>query len=124
MLESLYRNEDIVGLAMQASALRNSVISVNIANVDTPMFKKSAVSFERSLQRALEDGAGAGKVDLSKVKMEVEKVYEVNQYRLDGNNVDMESEMVSLYKNSAKYDALASCIINMNKRINLVVSGR
>ena len=45
---------DILHRAMSASVLRREVIANNLANVDTPNFKRSDVNFESQLKRALE----------------------------------------------------------------------
>jgi flagellar basal-body rod protein FlgB len=124
MLGKMYLNEDVLGLAMQAAVARNAVIASNIANADTPGFKKSKVLFEASLQEALDKATLKDGADLGSVSIEVGKAHESFSWRIDENNVDMEAEMSALYQNSAKYDALASCVINYNKRLNLAILGR
>jgi len=124
IFDSLYFQNTVIGSAMQAAVFRNEVISNNIANADTPGFKKSRVVFEESLQRALDKIKRTGEKDLSGVDMRAEHMHETFNYRVDANNVDMEVEMSDLYQNAAKYDALTSMAINNNRRINLVVSGR
>ena len=124
IFDSLYFQNTVIGSAMQAAVFRNEVISNNIANADTPGFKKSRVVFEESLQRALDKIKRTGEKDLSGVDMRAELMHETFNYRVDANNVDMEVEMSDLYQNAAKYDALTSMAINNNRRINLVVSGR
>lgn len=101
--------------SLNASALRQRVIADNIANVDTPGFKKSVLRFEDSLKRALKTGTLPLKVsdprhitidDLSSVEPRVERV-ETTTLRTDGNNVDVEEEMVNLVTNTVTYQAAA-----------------
>ena len=122
--DSLYFQNAVIGSAMQAAIFRNEVIANNIANADTPGFKKSRVEFEDSLQRALDNSRQTGVKDYSSVSMRAVITHDSFNYRIDENNVDMETEMSALYKNSAKYDALTSMVLNNNKRFNLVVTGR
>jgi flagellar basal-body rod protein FlgB len=127
IFDSLYFQNTVIGTAMQAAVLRNEVIANNIANADTPGFKKSRVEFEDSLQKALDKIERTGVKDLeglSGVDMRPVVMHDAFNYRVDGNNVDMESEMSGLYQNAARYDALASMAINNNRRVNLVIAGR
>ena len=124
IFDSLYFQNTVIGSAMQASVFRNEVISNNIANADTPGFKKSRVEFEGSLQKALDKVSRTGNKELSGVGMRKVVMHDTFNYRVDENNVDMETEMADLYRNAARYDALASMVINNNRRYNLVMSGR
>ena len=56
MLEQVVNssNFDYLQRGLQAATLRHEVISNNIANVNTPRFKKSNVIFEELLARELE----------------------------------------------------------------------
>ncbi|MCL2461525.1 MAG: flagellar basal body rod protein FlgB [Defluviitaleaceae bacterium] len=109
---------------MRAASLRNEVTSNNIANADTPGYKARGVSFEDSLTNALNRYGTTGVLDLSGATPTVGYVNKDFHYRLDENNVDIEAEMVALYKNSVKYDALTSAVISNNRRLNLVLTGR
>ena len=44
---------DVLTKAADASALRNKTIANNIANIDTPHYKRQDVSFETELRHAL-----------------------------------------------------------------------
>lgn len=122
LFDNMFVQNDLLGTAMQASVVRNDVISNNIANAETPGFKKSDVSFDAAFQQALDNYKKTGQVDLSSLKPVVQKVDTGFSYRIDENNVDIESEMVNLYQNSVKYDVLASGVMNNYKNINLVLA--
>ena len=124
MLDGLFTQNEIIGAAMRAASVRNDVIVNNIANVDTPGYKARGVSFEDALRGALDRRARTGILDLTDVKPEVKYVNRGFHYRLDGNNVDIEAEMAALYRNSVRYDALASGVISNNRRMNLAIAGR
>ena len=101
--------------ALAASSLRQKAISNNIANVNTPEYKKSEVSFEDMLQSAM-DGDKMPMLQtnsrhLSSKKTGVPKpklnVIGNTSVRKDGNNVDIDVEMANLAKNSIYYNAVA-----------------
>ncbi len=101
--------------AINASSLRQKVISNNIANVNTPGFKKSDVIFEDVLNEALN---GNGKLPMVRTN---EKHLPLMQrgvpspliqtdtntsLRTDGNNVDIDGEMANMAKNNIYYNAV------------------
>ena len=125
IIEDAFNQNDILQSAMQASIVRNDVIQNNIANVDTPNFKRSEVSYESSLQQAVDlANASNNPVDLNTVSTTVYKPYDQNEYRIDGNNVDIEREMLSLYENSVRYSVMTNAVMNNYKRINIVLNAR
>ena len=109
----------VLDRAADASWLRNEVISNNLANIDTPGYKRQDVDFESVLKEALgmnhikgyEDMdhrvAGLRKKDLS---ARVYTDYGNYSYRIDGNNVDVDNENVMLAENQLRYQGLITSI--------------
>ena len=107
---------NVLDKAADASWLRNEAISNNIANVDTPGYKRQDVSFEthlaqqlRSSQYETMDEKVSG-VQMSKITPRVYTDDSGHSYRLDGNNVDIETENVYLAENQITYNALMESI--------------
>ena len=102
--------------AADAAWQRNEAISNNIANVDTPGYKRQDVAFESVLQQALGNNRyesmddKVANVDLSRLRGRAYVDYANYSYRLDGNNVDIENENVMLAENQLKYQGLISSI--------------
>lgn len=117
MLNSLVSSPQMTILekALYASSVRQNVISNNVANVNTPGFKKSAVSFEEQLQAALNDKAlpmtttHDRHIALKTAADLSPNVHTIDNttLRTDGNNVDIDAEMAELAKNSIYYQAVA-----------------
>ena len=107
---------NVLGKAADASWLRNDILANNLANVDTPGYKRKDIDFESQPRRAL--GSSRYESVDSKVShvtsTELEgRVYTdaANfSYRLDGNNVDIDTENVELASNQIKYNGLMSGI--------------
>ena len=102
--------------AADAAWLRNEAISNNIANVDTPNYKRQDVSFENELMRNLNKveyrtmDARVYNLKLSRIEPRVYTEAEGFSYRLDGNNVDIDTENVYLAENQLTYNGLIQCI--------------
>jgi len=125
---------------LDATALRQRVIANNIANVNTPQFKKSTVRFEEYLKDFLDKGPNptegtegaqlrSGSAQPQSGSMEnlpelrVERD-ENTTMRADGNNVDIDQEMAALAENTILYQIAAQ---ELNERIALlgyVITGR
>lgn len=107
---------NVLDKAADASWLRNEAISNNIANVDTPNYKRQDVAFEAELKKALGYNryqtmdSKVGNVKSSRLRPQVYTDYSDYSYRLDGNNVDIENENVMLAENQLKYQGLLTSI--------------
>lgn len=107
---------NVLDRAADAAWQRNEAISNNIANVDTPGYKRQDVAFESVLQQALGNNRYESmddkvtNVDLSRLRGRAYLDYANYSYRLDGNNVDIENENVMLAENQLKYQGLISSI--------------
>ncbi len=112
------RTDKLFAAALTGLATRQRVISNNVANVDTPDFKASTVSFEQALRRASsrDDGgfrmfsvanAVAGPDDAPAEAEATVTVLADTTRRRDGNNVDIDQEMVELAETNITYNALA-----------------
>ena len=107
---------NVLDRAADADWQRNEAISNNIANVDTPGYKRQDVAFESVLQQALGNNRyesmddKVANVNLSRLRGRAYVDYANYSYRLDGNNVDIENENVMLAENQLKYQGLISSI--------------
>lgn len=116
MLNSILSSPRVAVLeqALSASSLRQKVISNNIANVNTPGYKKSEVLFEDMLQSAL-NGKKMSMLQTNERHLPVRQsgipapkinVVSNTSIRIDGNNVDIDGEMAELAKNNIYYNAV------------------
>lgn len=110
---------NVLDKAADASWLRHQAITNNLANVDTPGYKRQEVAFEEVLQRALGRNryqsmdakvSNIQRSRLNRLSPTVFKDYEGFSYRLDGNNVDVDNENVMMAENQLKYQGLISSI--------------
>jgi len=124
LLDGVLTQNSILEAAMQGQQIRKDVILNNIANVDTPNYKRKVVAFEESLKDSLRRAKTGEKPDLDGVKITLRQVNKDLKYRLDGNNVDIEVEMLELYETSVRYDVMANSVMNNYKRINSVFAMR
>jgi flagellar basal-body rod protein FlgB len=123
MVDKIFDNETLISLkkALDAASLRQKVIANNIANVDTPGFKRADVAFEDELRAALEvqeklEMQTPHPKHISNKRKNLEDVnprvitQSDTTYRNDLNNVDIEQEMAKLTENNIIYNTIAQLI--------------
>ena len=120
---------NIMDKAADASWKRESAISNNIANTDTPGYKRQDVDFESALKREL----GISKYipldkkvrglnsDLSGLDVSTYTDSSNYSYRLDRNNVDVDTEQVELASEQLRYEMLTTSINEEFNRMKLVL---
>lgn len=113
----------ILRAAMVGKAKRNEVIANNITNADVPGFRARRVAFEDSLIEAIGHYPHPRhrSLDVSGVSPTVHLQDPGFHYRIDGNNVDIEVEMVRLYQNSMKFDTVVSSVMTNSQRLRTVL---
>ncbi len=126
---------DILQRTMSTSVLRQEVIADNVANADTPHFKRREVAFESELTRALKSydpepfpAALTNRMHIPfyrpknyrEVKPFVHLDY-ATSYRNDGNNVDIEKEMVDARENALRYMAMAQLTNDKLRLLSIVL---
>lgn len=111
---------NVLDKAADGAWARNNAIANNIANVDTPKYKRQDVSFQAELVHALK----ASKYEtldqkvrnindrggLSKIEPRTYTDYPGFSYRLDKNNVDIDNENVELASNQLVYQGIVQSV--------------
>lgn len=116
---------NVLGKAADASWTRNELISNNIANVDTPNYKRKDVEFQTFLSGELDRNTSlrnsVADVDLDSLNVSVYTDNASLSYRLDGNNVDIDTESASLSENQIRYYTLLDSMTQEFSRIKSVL---
>lgn len=127
---------DIAKRQLSVLKYRESVIANNIANVETPNFKRSTVNFETQLKEALLSEANtstfqASKTHLAHIDFDAPIDYRTvaprrvldwqSQTNNNGNNVSLEQENSDNIKTLLAYQLLTKSLSDSYKRINLVL---
>lgn len=130
------RQIDILQRSMDTSMVRQNVIANNIANANTPGFKRSSVNFESRLRYALQSEAREPRFREALTNERHIRFHEPLDYREvrprrvvdfmttgqnNGNNVDIEVESMDLLNNQLAYQMMTRSVADSFARINLVL---
>ena len=129
MSSGIFGYVNVLKSAADASWLREEVLSNNIANVDTPNYKRQDVEFKTYLNSAIEQSGKPkatltqkiNNVDLSNIKTRTYTDNSALSYRIDGNNVDSSTENVELAAEQINYNALIDSMNNEFSRFKAVL---
>ena len=129
MLRVDYSNIDFYKKALNGTWERNKAITQNISNENTPNYKREIVTFEDQLKQSIKKN----KVSLTKTNDRhigtgtnsfnpnwIED--KSTSYRIDGNNVNSDTESADLAKNKIMYDALINQIVGEFDKIKNVIT--
>ena len=130
------RNLDLLTREMEVATLRRSVIANNIANANTPNFKRSDVNFESQLKRAMDSEKVTSPfpefltdprhipfnrpIDWRTVQPRRVLDY-LTEAKNNGNNVDIEQEGLDSLNNQLMYTTLAQVVSSEFQRVNIVL---
>ncbi len=130
------KNLALLTREMEVTTLRRNVIANNIANADTPNFKRSDVNFESQLKRALDSEKVTPPfpelvsdprhinfyrpIDWTQVQPRRVLDY-LTEAKNNGNNVDIEQEGIDSLNNQLMYTVLAQAITSEFQRVNIVL---
>lgn len=124
---------NLLAKGLEVSSKRHEVISNNIANVNTPQYKRQIVSFEEEMARVFDgrvDLVGRrdndkhipiGEINYMNVGPTVTKD-RIHIMRNDKNNVDIDVEMSDLAKNTMTYQIHSTRLAGMFSQLNDVIT--
>ena len=119
---------NVLNKAADASWLREQTIVNNLANVNTPEYKRKDVDFQSVLRRELGDmkyitlDSKVDHVDLDRLNVSTYYDHANYSYRMDKNNVDVDTENVELASEKIRYDALTDSMTQEFSRLRMAMS--
>ncbi len=126
MIDPIFRSENymLTRKLLDGVALRQEAIAANIANAETPGYRRLdlAPNFAEQLRASLASGEMArGKESLLPTLTEDSHA---RALRPDGNNVEIEKELLEMNKNSVEHEFLAQIITSNIKQLKMAITGR
>ncbi|MDN5352513.1 MAG: flagellar basal-body rod protein FlgB [Clostridiales bacterium] len=126
MLKTTFENLNFLGRALDGSWLKNSAIANNIANSETPGYKRQTVNFEDVLQKEVNAAQSVSMVKTNAKHLDAPnassngftvETESSTSYRVDENNVDVDVENAEMAKNTLYYNSLVNEVNSQYTRL-------
>jgi flagellar basal-body rod protein FlgB len=127
-------DDTVFGLLKRGLSLSNfkhELISDNLANISTPKYSRKDLDFRKLMSEKIGNSSMPGRMTDSKHMTFVDGVstpsvaYPSNtEVRSNGNNVDLDVEIVSMAENTIYYNTLSTLLQRRYKMVRNVITGR
>ena len=125
MIEALFGDTNYVAAKkmLDVNVLRHEAIASNIANVETPNYKRLDVSpsFESQLSQAV---ANRNAQEIASLQPALAVDSQAVSGRSDGNTVQLESEILKLNQNTLEHSLETQLVSNEFMRMRLAITGK
>jgi flagellar basal-body rod protein FlgB len=125
MIDALFTDSDYVAAKkmLDVSLLRHQAIASNLANVETPNYKRLDVSpsFEAQLRQAV---AGQDSAEIASLQPALAVDTGAISGRSDGNTVQLETEMLKLNQNTVENTLETQLVSGSLARLRLAITGK
>lgn len=104
---------------LDASVVRHEALASNMANIETPGYKRVDLpqDFAKQFAASVRNGGTAPTPTLAADTA-------APSQRADGNNVSLDKELLSMNRNAAEYDALTEFVSGSIKQLRMAITGR
>ncbi len=109
---------DLLEAGIGAESLRQKAIAGNIANLETPGYRRIDVRFAELLEKALDSG---GKIDLSEIEPQLHQPKQT-PVKSNGNDVNLETEVGEMVKNTLRHKAYIRVLNKKYRQIELALN--
>ena len=109
---------DLIDAGIKAETLRQKAIANNIANLETPGYRRVDVKFEELLAKCLRS---SGEFDLSEVEAQIYRPKQT-PVKSNGNDVNLEAEIGQMIKNTLRHKTYIRLLSKKYNQIELAIS--
>jgi flagellar basal-body rod protein FlgB len=106
--------QNVLEAAMRGAELRQSLLTSDLANADTPNFKPSDVDFQSQLASAMENGSDPAS---SLSQLSFQPSTQSQSTGIDGNGVDPDQTSADIAENGLLSDALTEVLAAHNSTL-------
>lgn len=126
MIDPIFQSENyqLTRKMLDGVALRQEAIAANIANAETPGYRR--LDLAPNFVEQLKSSMASGELVRGKANVRATLVEDTNARALrpDGNNVEIEKELLEMNKNSVAHEYLTQLITSNIKQLKMAITGR
>ena len=126
MIDPIFQtdNYQLARKLLDAAVLRQEAVAMNIANAETPGFRRVDVAPDFALQLKARVASGDFAKNAGSLRPQLAEDQSARSVRPDGNTVEIERELMTMNRNAVEYDFLTEIVSNNIKQLKLAITGR
>jgi len=119
-------NYQLASKLLDASVMRHEAIATNIANAETPGFRRIDVAsdFTRALRSQFAGNRPPSPSDIAALNPHLAEDTHVRSVRPDGNSVEIETELMAMSRNRVDHEFLTEIVSRHIKQLKMTITGR
>ncbi len=119
-------NYQLARRMLDASVLRHEAIASNIANAETPGYRRLDIApdFQTALRAQFSGGARPDAADVAAIRPRLAEDATVRSVRPDGNSVELETELLAMGRNRVEHEYLTDLVSSNIRQLRTAISGR
>jgi flagellar basal-body rod protein FlgB len=126
MIDPIFQtdNYQLARKLLDAAALRQEAIATNVANAETPGFRRLDVAPDFAVQLKARMAAGDFATTAQTIRPQLAEDATARSIRPDGNTVELDHELLAMDRNVIEYNYLTDLVSNNIKQLKMAISGR
>jgi flagellar basal-body rod protein FlgB len=126
MIDPIFHSENyqLARKLLDGAALRQEAIASNIANAETPGYRRLDVSTDFAEQLKARSQAGEMSRGAADLRPTLVADPHARTVRPDGNSVEIEKELLAMNKNAVEYEFLTEVVSRNIKQLKMAITGR
>jgi flagellar basal-body rod protein FlgB len=126
MIDPLFHtgNYQLARTLMDATVLRQQAIAANIANAETPGYRRLDIAPDFATRLKSQFGTGGSLLQDPALRPRLAEDTTASSVRPDGNTVEVERELFALNHNAVEHEFLSEIVSNSIKQLKMAIAGR
>lgn len=126
MIDPIFQtdNYQLARKLLDAAVLRQEAIATNVANAETPGFRRLDLAPDFATQLKSRMAAGDFGRTAEAIRPSLAEDQTARAVRPDGNTVEIEREMLMLNRNTVEFDFLSELVSSNIKQLKMAITGR
>ncbi len=126
MIDPIFQtdNYQLARKLLDASVLRQEAIATNVANAETPGFRRLDIAPDFATQLKSRMAAGDFAQTASSLRPQLSEDQTARSVRPDGNTVEIERELLVMNRNAVEHEFLSEIVSSNIKQLKLAITGR
>ena len=126
MIDPIFQtdNYQLARKLLDASVLRHEAIATNVANAETPGFRRLDIAPDFAAQLKSRMAAGDFGRSAETIRPQLSEDPTARSVRPDGNTIEVERELLAMNRNSVEFDFLSEVVSGNIKQLKMAIIGR